>query len=70
MQRVFLLGDLKVSSIMTHKSDIVWLDMDMTADEVRAVVNENLFEFYPIADGEPGSCERNCKLERSGCTSV
>lgn len=52
MQRVFLLGDLKVSSIMTHKSDIVWLDMDMTADGVRAVVNENLFEFYPIADGD------------------
>ena len=52
MQRVFLLGDLKVSSIMTHKSDIVWLDMDMTADEARAVVNENLFEFYPIADGD------------------
>ena len=52
MQRVFLLGDLKVSSIMTHKSDIVWLDMDMTADEVRAVVNENLFDFYPIADGD------------------
>ena len=52
MQRVFLLGDLKVSSIMTHKSDIVWLDMDMTADEVRAVVNENVFEFYPIADGD------------------
>ena len=52
MQRVFLLGDLKVSSIMTHKRDIVWLDMDMTADEVRAVVNENLFEFYPIADGD------------------
>lgn len=52
MQRVFLLGDLKVSSIMTRKSDIVWLDMDMTADEVRAVVNENLFEFYPIADGD------------------
>lgn len=52
MQRVFLLGDLKVSSIMTHRSDIVWLDMDMTADEVRAVVNENLFEFYPIADGD------------------
>lgn len=51
MQRVFLLGDLKVSSIMTHKSDIVWLDMDMTADEVRAVVND-LFEFYPIADGD------------------
>lgn len=33
MQRVFLLGDLKVGSIMTHKSDIVWLDTDMTVDD-------------------------------------
>jgi putative hemolysin len=52
MRRVFLLGDLKVSSIMTHKNDIVWLDVDMKADEVKKVLSENLFEFYPIADGD------------------
>ena len=52
MQRVFLLGDLKVSSIMTHKSDIVWLDTDMTVDDVKSIVNDNLYEFYPIADGD------------------
>ena len=33
VQRVFLLGDLKVGSIMTHKSDIAWLDLNMTALE-------------------------------------
>ena len=52
MQRVFLLGDLKVSSIMTHKSDIVWLDTDMDADDVKKVLSEKLYEFYPIADGD------------------
>ena len=52
MQRVFLLGDLKVSSIMTHKGDIVWLEADMTADDVKTIVSDNLYEFYPIADGD------------------
>ena len=53
MQRVFLLGDLKVSSIMTHKSDIVWLDTDMGADEVKKLLSQKLYEFYPIAEGDP-----------------
>ncbi|WP_300724515.1 hemolysin family protein [uncultured Bacteroides sp.] len=52
MQRVLMLGDLKVGSIMTHKSDIVWLDAEMTADEVRKVLSENLYECYPVADGD------------------
>ena len=52
MERVFLLGDLKVSSIMTHKNDIVWLDTDMTADDVKKVLSEKLYEFYPIAEGD------------------
>lgn len=52
MERVFLLGDLSVDSLMTHKSDIVWMDTAMTAEEVRAVLMEDLYEFYPIADGD------------------
>lgn len=52
MQRVFLLGDLKIVSIMTHKSDIVWLDTDMTAEEVKNILCDNMYEFYPIADGD------------------
>ncbi len=52
MERVFLMGDLKVGSIMTHKSDIVWLDTDMTANDIKKVLSEKLYEFYPIADGD------------------
>lgn len=52
MQRVFLLGDLKVVSIMTQKSEIVWLDTDMNAQDVKNIITDNLYEFYPIADGD------------------
>ncbi len=50
VQRVFLLGDLKVGSIMTHKSDIVCLESNMKADEVRKVLSGHLYEFYPIVE--------------------
>lgn len=52
MQRVFLLGDLKIGSIMTHKNDVVWLDTSMTAEEVKGVLKEDLYESYPVADGD------------------
>lgn len=51
VQRVFLLGDLKVGSIMTHKSDIAWLDLNMTAEKVRETLAGQLFEFFPVAEG-------------------
>lgn len=52
VERVFLLGDLGVDSIMTHKSEIVWLDSSMTAAEVRQVLKKDLYEVYPIAEGD------------------
>lgn len=50
VQRVFLLGDLKVGSIMTHKSDIVSLESNMTAAEVKEVLVKELYEFYPVTE--------------------
>ena len=52
MQRVFMLGDLKIGSIMTHKSDVVWLDTAMSAREVQEVLKRDLYESYPVADGD------------------
>ena len=52
MQRVFLLGDLKVGSIMTHKNEIAWLDTSMTSEDVRGVLSKQMYEFYPIAEGD------------------
>lgn len=52
MQRVFMMGDLKVGSIMTHRSDIVWLESGMTVEEVQEVLRSDLYESYPVADGD------------------
>lgn len=51
MERVFILGDMKISSLMTYRKDIVCLDLTMTAEEVQQVIHENLFEAYPVKDG-------------------
>lgn len=50
MGRVFSLGDKKIESIMTSRNDIVWLDKDMTNDEINEVVKENLYEVYPVGE--------------------
>lgn len=52
MQRVFLLGDLKVGSIMTHKNEIVSLELSMSADEVKQIISSNLYEFYPVVEDD------------------
>ncbi len=50
VDRVFRLGDLKVNTLMTHRSDIVLLDVNFKNDEVKKVLNESLHEAYPLTD--------------------
>ncbi len=50
MQRVFVLGDLKVNSLMTHRSDVVALDIHMDVPQIKQVMQENLYELYPVVD--------------------
>lgn len=52
VQRVFLLGDLKVSSIMTHKNDLVWMKEDMTIKDIKKSFDKKVFNIYPIADDQ------------------
>lgn len=50
VERVFMLGDQKISSIMTHRSDVVSLDVSLKTDDIKKVLNENLYEAYPVTD--------------------
>lgn len=52
VSRVFMVGDLKVDAIMTHKSDLVWFDINMTEKQVRQAMDGNLYAVYPVADGD------------------
>lgn len=51
VERVFSLGDRKIESIMTSRNEIVWIDKEMTNEEINSIVQENLFEVYPVGDG-------------------
>lgn len=52
VSRVFTVGDMKIDAIMTHKSDMVWLDIHMTAEAVKQTMHENLYAMYAVADGD------------------
>lgn len=52
VESVFALGDLNVSSIMTLRNDITSIDMDMDEKEVRNTIENNLYEVYPVIDGD------------------
>lgn len=48
MERVLVLGDLRVSSIMTPKVDVVCLNLDMDVDDIKQVLSEELYSSYPV----------------------
>lgn len=52
VERVFALGDLKVSTIMTLRTDIVWLSLEMSDDEIRETIEANIFEEYPVVEDD------------------
>ena len=49
--RIFMMGDLTVGSIMTSKHDLVCLDLGQSAEEIKTVIRENLYEVYPVSEG-------------------
>lgn len=51
VEGVFSLGDQRVYSLMTPRTDIVWLDIDDTIDEIRAKIAENDFSRFPVRQG-------------------
>lgn len=50
VERVFNLGDRNVGSIMTHRSEMVWLNVNYTKEQIEEIVKNNLFNTYPVAD--------------------
>lgn len=48
VERVFLLGDLKVNSIMTQRMDITWLNLDMDKSQIKKALEYKIFDMYPV----------------------
>lgn len=52
VERVFMLGDLIVSQLMTHRSDITMLENTMTVNEIREAIAASTHVAYPVVDAE------------------
>ncbi|RCJ22235.1 hypothetical protein A6770_30070 [Nostoc minutum NIES-26] len=51
VERVFRLGDRPVSSFMTPRPDIVWLDLEDSAEENREKMVDSAYSRYPVCQG-------------------
>ncbi len=52
VENVFHLGDKKVSSLMSHRSDIVWLDVNEPNEVNLAKIQKYGHAVYPVCDNE------------------
>jgi putative hemolysin len=52
IERVFHLGDRSITSLMTHRSDIVWLDVNGNMADLLAKTKPNAHSVYPLCDGQ------------------
>lgn len=52
IERIFHLGDRNITSLMTHRSDIVWFDVNDNEEKIREKILQQPHSFYPICDGE------------------
>lgn len=50
VERVFALGDRKVSEIMTHRSDILWVDVLDNLETIKEKVKDELHSVYLVCD--------------------
>lgn len=48
IERVFRLGDKRVDSLMTHRTDIVWIDSESTGPEMLRTVAESGHSRFPV----------------------
>ncbi len=52
VERVFSLGDRKISSLMTHRLDTILLRTDFDAETIRKTVNNEMHSVYPVVNGK------------------
>ncbi|MBD0284816.1 MAG: hemolysin family protein [Bacteroidota bacterium] len=52
IERVFHLGDRNITSLMTHRSDIVWFDVNDIEAKIREKIIQEPHSVYPICEGD------------------
>ena len=57
IERVFHLGDRNITSLMTHRSDIVWLDINSKIEDIKNFTDDEVHSVYPVCDGTVDNVE-------------
>ena len=52
IERIFHLGDRNITSLMTHRSDILWFDLNDNEEKIREKIIAEPHSIYPVCDGE------------------
>jgi len=52
IERVFHLGDRNITSLMTHRSDIIWFDINDNEQSIKEKIVQEPHSVYPICDGQ------------------
>ena len=51
IERVFHLGDRNITSLMTHRNDIVWFDVEKNEEIIKEKIVSEPHSVYPVCDG-------------------
>jgi putative hemolysin len=49
VKRVFVLGDRKVRDLMTHRTELVWLDINDDISQVKEKTKDQIHSVYPVS---------------------
>jgi putative hemolysin len=52
IERVFHLGDRNITSIMTHRSDIIWFGVNDNEEKIKQKILSEPHSVYPICEGD------------------
>jgi len=52
IERVFHLGDRNITSLMTHRSDVIWFNMNETEEMIKEKILQEPHSVYPVCDEE------------------
>lgn len=52
IERVFHLGDRNITSLMTHRSDIIWFGVDDNEDKIKQKILQEPHSAYPICEDD------------------
>lgn len=50
VENVFLMGDRKINSLMTHSSEINWVETEFTIEQLQELLSRTSHSVYPVKD--------------------